>query len=88
MKVKDVPDKALIAHPTPIPTKLVPDWDMLYLILKERGFVVIESEDTRISANGTLECVPVKKFNCYVRTTRKGHLYTRRISGNRWVCTL
>jgi len=88
MKMSDVRDEAFTALPTPIPTKIVPDWDALYQILLERGFLVIESTNFRLSASGAEDCVPVKDFNNHVRMTKKQGLYTKRISKTRWYCTL
>ncbi len=88
MKISEVPDKAFTVTPTPIPLKLVPDWDALYQILKKRGFVVIESLDVRMTSIGAEECVPVKSFNNHVRLTQGKQLRTKRISATRWYCAL
>ena len=90
MKFKDVPNAAWDAEPTTIPTKteVSYDWEAMHQLLEIRGFVVIESNETRIMANGAEECVPVKMFNCYMRVTKKTKLFTRRLSNTRWVCTL
>jgi hypothetical protein len=88
MRMSDVPKKAFTAKPTPIPQKLVNDWEALYEVTRKRGFVVIESTDLRMSVIGAEECVPVKNFNNYVRIVKRERLYTKRISENRWVCVL
>jgi hypothetical protein len=88
MRFKDIPDAALHATATPIPTKLAYDWDEMQRILETQGFVVIESEDTRIVGNGAEECVQVKMFNGHMRQTKKMKLYTKRLGKNRWVCVL
>lgn len=88
MRISEVPDKAFTATPTPIPLKMVPDWDALYQILTKRGFVIIESVDVRVTSVGGEECVPVKSFNNHVRLTQGGQLRTKRISATRWYCTL
>lgn len=88
MKISEVPNKAFTVPPTPIPTKVVPDWDALYQILVKRGFVVIESIDIRMTSIGAEECVPVKSFNNHVRLTQGKRLLTKRISATRWYCTL
>ena len=87
MKVADVPDHAWGAI-TPIPTKVVPDWDALHQTLIAQGFVVIESDVMRTTSIGADECVLVKAFNSHRRTVKKEKLYTRRITKSRWFCTL
>lgn len=88
MKIKDVPATAHIAEPTPIPTKVVPDWAKLYEQLEKDGFVIIASHNLRQTSVGGVECVEVKAFNSFVRTTMHGKLFTKRLDGNRWFCTL
>ena len=88
MKISDVPKKALVASPTHIPTKIVPDWDALYQVMLRRGFVIIESEDLRRTTTGAEESVPVKAFNNHVRLTKRMRLRTKRISETRWFCAL
>ena len=87
MKIADVPEHAWGAV-TPIPTKIVPDWDALHQTLLEQGFVVIESDAIRTTSLGVDECVPVKAFNCHLRLTKKVKLRTKRITKTRWFCTL
>lgn len=87
MKLNDVPDRAFSAKPTPIPVKEVPDWDALYQVLLRRGFVIIESDDLRMTTNGSEECIPVKQFNCHLRLVKGVRLLTKRIGANRWYCT-
>lgn len=88
MKISEVPTKAFTVAPTPIPMKMVPDWEALYQILMKRGFVVIESTDVRMTSTGIEECVPVKSFNNHVRLTQGARLFTKRIGATRWYCTL
>lgn len=88
MKIKEVPTKAWTALPTQIPTKLIYDWEALLAILEKRHFVIIESDEIRITKYGVEECIPVKAFNAFVRLTKKQQLRTRRIAINRWFCTL
>lgn len=87
MKISEVPEKAFTTAPTPIPMKMVPDWDALYQILMRQGFVIIESTDVRATSAGGEECVPVKSFNNHVRLTQGSRLQTKRISATRWYCT-
>lgn len=88
MKLKDVPQAALGARATKVPTKLVPDWDAMYDILKRQGYVIIESDDLRLTSAGADECVPVKAFNSHLRGVHRTPLRTKRIGNNRWYCTL
>lgn len=90
MKISEVPKKAMSEPPTPIPTKtvVVYDWDALLAIVNKKGFIVIESEDVRAMTNGAEECVQVKAFNSHLRQTKGIPLRTKRISKNRWYCTL
>jgi hypothetical protein len=88
MKISDVPDEAFSAAPTPIPMKMVPDWDALYQILMAKGFVIIESTDVRATSIGGEECVQVKSLSNHVRLTQGSRMQTKRISATRWYCTL
>lgn len=88
MKVGDVPTEALTAPPTPIPTKVVHDWQAMYEILQKQGFVVIETDQLRETTQGGVEAVPVKMFNSYLRQTIGVRLKTKRISATRWYCVL
>lgn len=87
MKITDVPNDAFNAEPTPVPTRVVPDWDALLKVLEVKGFVVLESDDLRITATGE-EAPPVKNFNNFVRMNRRKKLFTKRITRTRWVCVL
>lgn len=88
MKITDVPNDAFNAEPTPIPTKVVPDWDALLSVLTTKGFVVLEADELRIAKSGSQEAVNVKNFNNYVRITARQKLLTKRITATRWVCVL
>ena len=88
MKMADVPKQAFTAKPTPIPTKVVPDWDALLSVLTTNSFVVLEADELRTAKSGSQEAVNVKNFNNYVRITKRRQLLTKRISDTRWVCTL
>ena len=88
MKMQDVPIKAFTAQPTPIPTRVVPDWDALQATLEREGFVVVEAGELRQAPNGSWENTIVKAFNSHLRTIKKVRLFTRRIGHNRWFCTL
>jgi hypothetical protein len=88
MKIKDVPKAAFNAVPTQIPTKLVPDWEELYQVLSDEGFVVLEADELRVARNGVEEAKNIKNFNNFVRTCKRRPLLTKRISITRWVCVL
>ena len=88
MKSEEVPKKAWGASSTPIPMKMVYDWEALLTILEKRKFVIIESYEMRITKNGAEECIPVKAFNAFVRSTKGKQLRTKRLSQTRWFCTL
>jgi len=88
MKISEVPSEALAAKPTPIPTKTVFDWELMYKTMLKNGFVVIESDKLRLTTLGAEESVYVKMFNSYVRSTKNKPLRTKRISKTRWFCCL
>jgi len=88
MRIDDIPDTAFSAAPTPVPTKVVHDWQALYETLKARGFVIIESDQLRTMPSGGVESVLVKMFNSHLRQTVGVRLKTKRISAHRWYCTL
>lgn len=88
MKITDVPNDAFTAEPTPIPTKVVPDWNALLSVLTTSGFVVLEADEFRVTKHGVQEAVNVKNFNNYVRMTKRRQLLTKRITTTRWVCVL
>ena len=84
MKASEIPDTAWSTQPTPLPTRIVYDWDALLDVIQTQGFVIIESENVR----GLYDCVEVKMFNSYVRGTKNLRLRTRRLTKSRWFCTL
>lgn len=88
MRMADVPKAAFSAEPTPVPTKIAYDWDKLFCIMVDKGYVVIESEDLRTLPSGTQESVLVKMFNSHCAMVQKQNLRTKRIGANRWYCTL
>ena len=88
MKLQEVPHQAFTAEPTPIPTKVVPDWNALLSVLTAKGFIVLEADEFRVTKNGVQEAVNVKNFNNYVRMTKRRQLLTKRITTTRWVCVL
>jgi hypothetical protein len=88
MKIEDIPDTAYAAAPTPVPTKVVHDWQSLYETLKAKGFVIIESDQLRTMPGGGVESALVKMFNSHLRQTVGVRLKTKRISARRWYCTI
>lgn len=88
MRIEDIPDTAHTAAPTPVPTKVVYDWQALYQTMQAQGFVIIESEQLRKMPGGGVESVLVKMFNSHLRQTIGVRLKTKRISAHRWYCTV
>lgn len=88
MKTSDIPDTALSAPPTPVPTKTAYDWEALLKVMKRQGFVIIESDQVRTTSMGAEECILVKMFNSHLRLTKGLRLKTKRISKTRWYCTI
>jgi len=88
MKSEEVPKKAWDASPTPIPMKMVHDWEALLTILEKRNFIIIKSNEIRITKNGVEECIPVKAFNAFVRNVKKKQLRTKRLTRTKWFCAL
>jgi hypothetical protein len=92
VKIDDIPDEAFKARITPVPMRLVPDWDALYDLLVQREFIVLEvplSDLRRVSkTHKAVESVTVKGFNNHVRLVKKKALRTKRITQLRWYCEL
>jgi hypothetical protein len=90
MRIEEIPAEAWTLPPTPVPTKVVVthDWPALYQTMQTQGFVIIESDELRKTANGVTESVLVKCFNSYVSQSAGARLKTKRISAHRWYCTL
>lgn len=88
MKASEVPKEALIAPPTPIPTKVVNDWDALCQVISTQGFVIIESAEIITTACGGVECMPVKLLSNHVQRAKGKRLATKRISEHRWYCEI
>lgn len=92
MKIDDIPDEAFKARITPVPMRMVPDWDALYDLLVQREFIVLEvplSDLRRVSkTHKAVESVTVKGFNNHVRLVKKKALRTKRITQLRWYCEL
>ena len=88
MRMSQIPDQALTAKPTRIPTKMVEvyDWDMFYKLIKKEGFVVIDcpDEEIRTTETGADESIPVKSFNSWTQVHHKHYLKTKRLGANRW----
>jgi hypothetical protein len=92
VKIDDIPDEAFKARITPVPMRMVPDWDALYDLLVQREFIVLEvplSDLRRVSkTHKAVESVTVKGFNNHVRLVKKKALRTKRITQLRWYCEL
>lgn len=87
MKMEEVPKEAWDAAPTPIPTKQIPDWDAMFVILKEKGFVIIDDPDTHLNPYGSMISPKVKALATKAWHARQ-KLLTRRLTPTRWVCVL
>lgn len=88
MRISEIPNEAYTAQPTPVPQKIMYDWDALYAIVQDKGFIIIESDVVRVLPSGAEESVLVKAFNSHLRQTKSIGLRTKRISKTRWYCTL
>ncbi len=88
MRISEIPNEAFTAQPTPVPQKIMYDWDALYAIVQDKGFIIIESDVVRVLPSGAEESVLVKAFNSHLRQTKSIGLRTKRISKTRWYCTL
>ena len=88
MKISEIPSEAFTAPATPIPQKIVYDWNALHLTLIDKGFIVIESDEIRVLPSGVEECIPVKALNSHLRINKGIPLRTKRIGATRWYCTL
>jgi hypothetical protein len=90
MRFDDVPDRAYDIAPTPVPMKVVPDWDALYETLLREPYIVLDVpvEDLRYYKSTAAEAPTVKGLNNHVRLSKKRKLLTKRISATRWLCML
>ena len=87
-----VPDAALTAEPTAVPTRtvIVPDWDAFHKILQRQGWIVMDVpvENLRLNAAGTREAPDIKSFRSYLRWHKIPDIRVRRLSDTRWFITL
>ena len=83
-----IPDDALTAPPTTVPTRtvVVPDWAELYETVKRRGWIVMDVpvEDLRKMSSGCEEAPPVKCLVSYISARKLPRVATRRLSDTRW----
>lgn len=90
MRLADIKREAWDARPCPIPTKMVPDFDALYLALNAQGWLVLEPPpiDHRATALGPLESKIVKDFKNWMINNKGLMLSHRRIGEYRWYLTI
>jgi hypothetical protein len=72
------------------PMKMVVDYDALYALLLEKGWLVIRTDpslDRKTSVGGT-EAPVVKAFNGHVRVVLKQRLFIRRMAIDAWYVEL
>lgn len=87
--MKNIPDEALTAAPTPVPTKMMQDNQALYEQVK-RGWVVIYTavEDLRTNASGVAESPAAKNLVSYVSAHKLPRVSVRRMSETRWFVSM
>lgn len=88
MRMSDVPDEAMTAPATQIPTRTLYDWDAVEKLVLEHGWIVLESPVTRANpGNGSEEAPIVKAFTAAMY--HKGYrTHTRRLGKTRWYCSI
>lgn len=92
MKMSEVPQAAFAQKANTVPTKtvVVYDWEAMHKLLQEKGFVVVECDESELRTTivGGDEAPIVKAFNSWCRLHLKRHLRTKRIGATRWFITL
>lgn len=90
MRMADVKREAWSARPCPIPTKMVPDFDALFLALNAQGWLVLEPPpiDHRETTLGPLESKIVKDFKNWMLHNKGLMLSHKRIGEYRWYLTI
>jgi len=72
------------------PMKMIVDYEAMYLMLKARGWLIIQTDpslDRSFGPKGSMEAPVIKGFNCHVRY-KKEILFTRRVGVNAWYVEL
>lgn len=86
--MNQIPDEALTAIPSVIPTKVkvVFDWETLHTQVLEKGWVVVEvpEEDLRETPTGTKHVPALKAFVAYTHVKETHKVSVRRVSKTRW----
>jgi hypothetical protein len=89
--MKQIPDEALTAAPTPVPTKvvLVQDNQALYEQVKQ-GWLVIHTpvEELRTNAAGVAESPAAKNLVSYISGNKLPRVSVRRMSETRWFISM
>jgi hypothetical protein len=90
MRLTDVEEEAWTTRAHPLPTKLVPDFDVLFDDLNVRGWLVLEPPaiDHRITTNDAVESKLVKDFKNWVMNNKRLMLNNKRIGQYRWYLTI
>ena len=90
MRMADIHEAAWKARASPIPTKMVPDFDAMFDILNTQGWLVLEPPpiDHRETAIGALESKIVKDFKNWMINNKRLMLSHRRIGEYRWYITV
>lgn len=90
MRLSDIKEEAWKTRACPIPTKMVPDFDALFLTLEARGWLVLEPPpiDHRETTLGALESKLVKDFKNWMLSNKRLMLNHRRIGAYRWYITI
>jgi len=76
------------------PMKMVVDYDALYALLLEKGWLIIRTDpsldrvDTTARGHRSTVSPVVKAFNCHVRVVRKQRLFIRRMAIDAWYVEL
>lgn len=86
MRLADIPDEAWKSRASPIPTKMVPDFDAMFDALNAQGWLVLEPPaiDHRETTIGALESKVVKDFKNWMINNKGFMLNHRRIGQYRW----
>ena len=89
--MKNIPDEALTAAPTPVPIKVVQVQDNKTLYEQvQRGWVVIHTavEDLRTNTAGVAESPAAKNLISYVSAHKLPRVSVRRMSETRWFVSM
>lgn len=90
MRMSDIKKEAWKVRATPIPTRMVPDFEALFHALETQGWLVLEppSADHRLTTGDALESKLVKDFKNWMISNKSLMLSNRRIGQFRWYITI